>query len=321
MKSKLIEIYNELLSFDVPLIALANDKNGNKLLCTAVFDKKYSNPYLCVYIDSKTEDQILASQVDIKTSLMKPHKSEWYIADFSKQTGVMTRIATKIWEVPRHYLPDDGLFVNESCTPNAALANSKIAIDGNWAPLDFSAITKIYNQIYALSYSFKESNCVSLLEESNNRPHRDGFSSMHLFSRLFSEIPISFRPRIKSIQYASPGHIELAGHKDANEYFLQILNIIKDDYVDLKMNYEETHSSLVEKKLLGREAKEYVSNDDEDKLLDSHFDALTKVLRLGTEFTKPMANANKLGRVKLLLILVRRIDQMSELVFSGKISL
>ena len=89
----------------------------------------------------------------------------------------------------------------------------RIEIDGQWTLNDLHEFPYAYTQAYSFLYSL-------MVEETGEderlritfvaHPWRGGFSAVNFFHYLYDRIPAPERPNIVSIQYSSPGWIELS---------------------------------------------------------------------------------------------------------------
>jgi len=91
--------------------------------------------------------------------------------------------------------------------------NIKLYINGRWELTDLNILTRVYIQVYGLIYSLDVAD--DYVEEEiqyiyGKYPWRGGYSAVNFYQNLFSKMPREYRPRIESIQYASPGFIELS---------------------------------------------------------------------------------------------------------------
>ncbi len=97
----------------------------------------------------------------------------------------------------------------------------KLYIDGDWELTDLNILTRVYIQLYGLFYSLDIAD--DYLDEEiqyiyGKYPWRGGFSAVNFYQNIFAKMPKQYKPSIKSIQYASPGFIELT----------QIVEVAKD---------------------------------------------------------------------------------------------
>jgi len=89
----------------------------------------------------------------------------------------------------------------------------RILIARQWALNDLYEFPHAFSQTYAFAYCF-ESNLLPRDAERidlalKSYPWRGGYSIVNIYKVLEHQVPSQYRPRIKSIQYASPGWIEL----------------------------------------------------------------------------------------------------------------
>ena len=90
---------------------------------------------------------------------------------------------------------------------------TRLELDGRWDFEDLTQVSREYIQLYGFAYS-----PLSTLSSARQGeidyiygkfPWRGGFSTVNFFHQLFHKIPTALRPKVRSIQYASPGFIEL----------------------------------------------------------------------------------------------------------------
>jgi hypothetical protein len=89
----------------------------------------------------------------------------------------------------------------------------RIRIAKQWVLNDLYEFPHAFDQTYAFAYCFDSSLSPRDAERINfaleNYPWRGGYSIANIYKVLEHQVPPIYRPRIKSIQYASPGWIEL----------------------------------------------------------------------------------------------------------------
>ncbi|HEY6872187.1 MAG TPA: hypothetical protein VI298_05600 [Geobacteraceae bacterium] len=86
-------------------------------------------------------------------------------------------------------------------------------MDERWALADLYDFPHAYSQAYALIYCFDsrlnpkdEKRINTALEQY---PWQGGYSYVNIYTVLNNQIPEEHRPQIASIQYASPGFIDV----------------------------------------------------------------------------------------------------------------
>ena len=321
-----IEIEKVLIEYLEPLLLLVKSSSGKRYLSIAIEVEGENNQFLSVRILDNQIESLISSEMDVKSIFVKPYGNIWYMADIKEVNGKLKKYKDNIWDVPTEYLPGPGLFVpfeelNESDL--SQIDSRKLAIDGNWTPTDFQQVARSYNQIYSMAYLLENGSSDAISNKVIDHPYRDGFSSMHLHRELLSDIPPWFRPRVQEVRYASPGFIKFRGQNIALDYFLVVSRIIKNNYAALFKSYSEAHKYLSDNNLLGKDVSEY--NDDYNVIhgisLESKFNGMCRALEFKNQVLEKFQGANKLAKVKYLLVYIRRIDELRELIFSEKISI
>jgi len=89
----------------------------------------------------------------------------------------------------------------------------KLRLNGQWNLIDLSLVTRVYTQIYGLLYSLNTND--NYIDDDITSiyiryPWAGGYSAVNFYRDLYYKIPHRDRPEIKSIQYNSPGFIELS---------------------------------------------------------------------------------------------------------------
>jgi hypothetical protein len=89
----------------------------------------------------------------------------------------------------------------------------RVTLDGQWDLRDLHEFPHAYEQVYAFTYCFDSDlsppDAGRIDRALESYPWRGGYSVVNIYTVLMSEVVFEHRPRIKSIQYASPGWIDL----------------------------------------------------------------------------------------------------------------
>lgn len=113
---KSVKFTEVLLDYGVePLVAIAEDEQGNKYLALAISDVLYDNPYLVAQMSSDMIHRIRSGMVDLLSALLTPAVPEWYVIDCSNlEEGMyfpLKLIAESPIHMPPSYLPSADLYV------------------------------------------------------------------------------------------------------------------------------------------------------------------------------------------------------------------
>lgn len=89
----------------------------------------------------------------------------------------------------------------------------RVLLDGKWELVDLYEFPHTFAQCYAFTYCL-DSELPSRDRERIEKafvgyPWRGGYSYINIYTVLQNQVPVSDRPQIKSISYASPGWLDL----------------------------------------------------------------------------------------------------------------
>jgi hypothetical protein len=94
----------------------------------------------------------------------------------------------------------------------------RIEMDGRWGLKDLYDFPHALSQTYAYTYCFetdlpaRDAERIDLALQGY--PWGGGYSVVNMYFVLQNQVPKQYRPQISSIQYASPGWIDLLAHLD-----------------------------------------------------------------------------------------------------------
>ena len=207
--------------------------------------------------------------------------------------------------------------------------NIKLYIDGRWELTDLNVLTRVYIQVYGLLYSLDVAD--DYIEEEiqyiyGKYPWRGGYSAVNFYQNLFSKMPREYRPKIKSIQYASPGFIELS----------QLVEVAKDislivGYVSAALLAGNKTYSTIQKGIRERKLSKIDLRSEELKLLEKERDFIHKsvndiaqIMGVRKETLAKLyfrAENNELAVLKILSSLYRRARDLAKLQNTQKLNL
>lgn len=207
-------------------------------------------------------------------------------------------------------------------------------MDEEWDLNDLYSFPHAYAQAYAFAYCFDTELSSHSVERINialeGYPWQGGFSYVNIYHVLQNQVPWEHRPRINSIQYASPGWMELALHLDpAVKIAASVAAIagsmatVAGAYAGVVKAYEAIQGSLYRLNRLRREAK----NQD---LKASHAHA-QELIRFGNELANSLGfgsydkllerTQNPETAAKLISAQYRKYEILADYVLQGKAQL
>jgi hypothetical protein len=206
--------------------------------------------------------------------------------------------------------------------------NYAVLLDGNWSLEDLMNFSRVYFQNYSFIYcldteavDIASTRIKSVLETYELR---DGLSYVNIYDIFKSHIALEDKPQVKSIQYNSPGWIELALNPDVALQVAKSVGIYIATMAStgggLYVSYQKLHKIFID--LKNKRIKE---RNNSLKLeivqiatVNKHNNELAKGLGFNSladldKHTKDIEESSK-----LLMAHYRRIERMSKFVKSKK---
>ncbi len=202
----------------------------------------------------------------------------------------------------------------------------RVLLDGQWSLEDLTNFSRVYSQCYAFLYCLDTEAVDIASSRIGSALHslelRGGLSYVNVYDIFKSHVEKQHRPQIKSIQYASPGWLDLALNPEVATQFAKVLGIylggaaataelykrLYKIYADLSATRKKLQSSTF--KLNAEDAiKAQKLNEELAKGLG--FDSLADL----NKHTKDVEESSK-----LLMAHYRRMQKMAKFVRSGKAS-
>ncbi|TXH06128.1 MAG: hypothetical protein E6R07_01155 [Nevskiaceae bacterium] len=314
-----------LLSYDAPLVVLANDKGARQYVGVNYADADNEDGGYKFYFSRAKPEMIGAfkeGSFDLLYILTKKNIGKYLCGETWASIG--DELHTRPLEsIPKHALPKPGLFIPAS-TKSASTASRFVHIDGRWGINDLRKFSDLVQDSYAFVFALTRRKASATRTDISDLfrkyPWRGGFSSVNFFDDLYRAIPQPERASISSIQYASPGTIELEMNKEVATLIHDMVVKINTAGSDVAAAYKDVHHWLAEKKWLGSTASELrISAKEKDELRD-HISHLTTQfgLQQQQQYVLELAKDDPLGAVKILLAYYRRLERLADYVATGK---
>lgn len=199
----------------------------------------------------------------------------------------------------------------------------RISIDGSWSLKDFYELPHVFAQTYSFNCAFLiEEEALDperLLQAFASYPWRGGYSAVNFYNVLANQIPRKLRPKVKSIQYASPGWIELGLFVPAAIEIGKVIGIFVVSAGSLHSLYSQIHRGLHDRKLLRIDEKRKdleLSREELDFSIESS-EKLAKSLGFESLAKLNELTGNPLATTKILLSHYRRVRTLAKYTIKG----
>jgi len=207
--------------------------------------------------------------------------------------------------------------------------NIKLYIDGRWELTDLNTLTRVYIQVYGLIYSLEIAD--DFLDEEiqyiyGKYPWRGGFSAVNFYQNLFHKMPREYRPSIKSIQYASPGFIELTELAGVAKDIAYIVSYVSAAILAGNKTYSQIQKGITERKLskINLRSEELKLLEQERAFIHRSINEIANVMGVRSETLARLylrTENNELAVLKILSSLYRRARDLADLQNKKKLDL
>jgi hypothetical protein len=205
----------------------------------------------------------------------------------------------------------------------------KLYIDGDWELTDLNVLTRVYIQLYGLFYSLDIAD--DYLDEEiqyiyGKYPWRGGFSAVNFYQNIFTKMPKEYKPSIKSIQYASPGFIELTQIVDVAKDVALIVGSVSGALLAGNKTYSIIHKGMSERKLtrLNLRSEELSLLEKERDFIHNSIKEISSLMGVRKETVAKLYfrnQDNELAVLKILASVYRRARDLAKLQNKKKLDL
>ncbi|WP_251977335.1 hypothetical protein [Salinicola avicenniae] len=205
----------------------------------------------------------------------------------------------------------------------------KLYMDGRWQLTDLNVLTRVYIQLYGLLYSLDVADDYldgEIQYIYGKYPWRGGFSAVNFYQNLFVKIPCDYKPQIRSIQYASPGFIELSQLVDVAKDVAQVVGYVSAALIAGNKTYSSIQKGISERKLskINLRSEELSLLERERAFIHDSVNDIARVMGIKPEILFKLyfrTENNELAVLKILSSVYRRARDLAKLENSGKLDL
>lgn len=201
----------------------------------------------------------------------------------------------------------------------------KIRMDGDWTLEDLYRFPRAFEQVYYMAYSLRIGEDSSLRDRLDQAyrayPWQGGFSAVNFYDQLKYALPKQERPRIVSIQYASPGWLELSVAAVTIAVAVrQFVNAVAAAIREGDSTYTHIVKGLTDRKLLRLDAKRkhLEFRRAELEYIEYCADTTARLLGMPDAAELHARTGHPYRSLKILLSLYRRVRALADFQDKGK---
>lgn len=203
----------------------------------------------------------------------------------------------------------------------------RVLMDERWELEDLYEFPHAYSQTHSFIYCFDTDldprNAERIDIALKSYPWRGGYSYVNIYTVLYQQIPELHRPKIKAIQYASPGWIDILLNPDVALQVAKSVGILLAAAVTAVEAFKRIDKARLD---IARQRREQnrefaVLSASEARSLTEMSEEIAK--HLGFESLQKLQQRTKNPEVtlKILMAHYRRLRVLGDYVESGKVSL
>lgn len=203
--------------------------------------------------------------------------------------------------------------------------NYIIYLDGEWSLEDLYVFPHIFEQIYFLTFSLLPNHDEFTLERINYAyrafPWRgDGYSAANFYNQLKYIIPIGQRPQLISINYASPGLLEIGLILSVAVTVGKIVKVFCDSINQVNQTHNNIMKGMHERRLLllDERRRSLDLEREEIQFIDNSLNMMAHILGFDDIKDINKKTGHPYKSLKILLSLYRRIRTLADYQQKGK---
>lgn len=323
----------DLIYFDGPLLSHFKNEDGDSYLyywCDV--DENY-NRWLIFRVAEEELKQYLLGKISLREIILDPVDGFVYSADIDNDLQYHNVYIIQPADLPETYFPEIDSFYefepvySERENIRRRQDRYRISLDKDWSLRDLSEFPRVYSQIYSFIYSFQaplanQFDIEALQDAYTSYPWQGGYSTVGFFNSISAFVHSEHKPEISSIQYSSPGWIDLNLYNPtAFSIEAVILSFVKSKG-ELKSLYRDIYKELRKRRLIkfNIKSKEARLNEENIKFIKDSTSRLTELMSF--EYLDQMNELadNPLTILKVLLSFYRRVEKLAQYQLEGKAS-
>jgi hypothetical protein len=315
----------DLVYFDGPLLALFKNERSDSYLYNWCDVDERSNRWLIFRVDDRNLNGFMSGKLSLQQLVLSPPDGFLVSADVDNEGLYHNLHLLKPQDLPDDYVPAQDSFYDEvprvPTIDEAATAPDSyvIHIGSEWSLRDLSDLPNNYSKVYATLYSLQESAPQAdhkVRRAYGKYPWKGGYSTVNFFRSLESHLPEAALPQIKSMQYASPGYIELDLDERVAVAVKNVITAFTASHLDLESVFESAQGELKRRRLIG-DRKPTITKDDE-KFLRETAQTFMRLLRIGKLDKLETLTSNPLAMLNLLRSFYRVVEKLARYEGEGK---
>lgn len=323
-----------LIYLDEPqLIALVSEKLHILAIAVPDDDQEVAK-FLATTVSQQNWESYLDGNTDLRFLFTYPRLRKLYYFNLHKlndEGEVFMTPASGL--VPEEHLPSPRLFSSEH-TKDFELAarasdEEKLIIDGEWEMPQFGEFYQKYSDMYAFLASlsnWSDPQKPKQLKDKiantfRSKPFEGGSSYVHFYKDLVNGLIREQRPSLESIQYNSPGVVNIHGEGFVFSDISSMVTTYIANRKEIIDAYGKLHKYLSINKYLKMPGSQFPKNAPASAFINTSARKLADELSaIDFDAIHELTSKNALVTAKVILSLCRRVEDAAEYFAQGRMS-
>ncbi len=314
-----LERVADYISFEGPLLSLYRAE-GRQYFFHWCDRSASCNRWLLFPVTELERLDYLAQRITLRQLIQSQFPSV-YVLDYDHAGSPQTMQVVLTSGIPEDYLPaEDSFYEFEPHHLTAIAANTaSVRLNERWQLSDMGKFEHAYNINYIFVYAMERYDSLNGAQEDVRDafikyPWRGGSSRVAFYNELSSALPSKAKPAIRTMQYASPGWLELS-----------LDSVVASKLKDCLHQRQEAASAL---RSAIRDAREYLRlrgfskvngngvdlpiTDEVEQQFQAHFQTISQLM--GFPYSKRLLGltSNAVAAVKILISFHVRLGWLEE---------
>lgn len=329
---KRAEYVETLIYLDEPQVLALSISAGLMVVAVAVPDNDPNKSmFLATTVRTRHWEAYLDGTVDLRYLFLYPRGRLLYYFDLMKMKNNKVLMEPFLGQIPDDHLPLPRLFSSDHTTEFTAGARASdketLLIDGEWEMPEFGQFYQKYADVYAFFASTKNwadpTRPADVKAQVQNafrtKPFQGGSSYVHFYHGLNDNLPRDERTSLDSIQYASPGTVNITGDAALFDEVERLVRTSLEKTFEIREVYSSLHSYMSKAGLLSMSGHNFLPNDPHAAYLLASAKTLCETHEIQNfNVISALAQSNGLVVAKIVLSLSRRIEEAAKFFAQGR---
>ncbi len=237
----------DLIYFDGPILSYFKNKAGERFFCCWCDADDKINRWAFFGVSSKQVKNYLNKSTTLYEIMMHPEGGTIIILDTDDTNDYKKILVVTPSSLPDLYIPDiDSYYEFEPFIANNATFS--IGLDGQWKLSEFEKVTSGFSRSFGLITALTLSSTLGFSAKAKKMFQEKSLFGGGSHAKLYSDLAVVIDEfkllHLESVQYASPGQIDLAIDPTIQPVILKVLSEATKNRTRLKAIMKETNSLI-----------------------------------------------------------------------------